>query len=422
MQKKKFGYGMGALIFFGIVSIAFFSCGVLAQDRQFQDHGRQRRHVSVCDSAESSGVRCHARVIVDDNNKPLAQTAPSGYGPTQYLAAYGISGSATSTLPIIAIVDAYDDANIQADLNTYNSTMGLPSLPACAAAIKNSTVPCFQKLNQTGQTKFYPRTNASWDLEIALDVQTAHAVCKNCRVALVEANSATYQDLMISIDTAVNLGANIVSGSWGGAESSGEIVYDTHFNKPGIIFTFSAGDSGYGTQYPAASQYVTAVGGTSLAMSGNAYAGETVWSGTNSGCSSYEAKPAWQKDATCKKRTMNDVSADADPNTGAAVYDSVSYMGSKGWFVVGGTSLAAPLIAGVYAQAPSANTPVGKTNTTGSIVYANGLSANGTINSARLHDVVSGSNGSCKGTYYCTAGVGYDAPTGLGTPNGSTAF
>ena len=412
MQKTIFGRGKGMLIFLTIILVAFFSSGVLAQDRQSQDRGRQRRHISVCDSAENNGVRCHARVVVDDNNKPVTQAVPAGYGSTQFMTAYGLSGqAATNPGPVIAIVDAYDDANIQADLNTYSSTMGLPALPACAAAIKNSTVPCFQKLNENGQTMMYPRTNASWDLEIALDVETAHAVCKNCRLALVEANSASYGDLMAAIDTATRSGASVVSGSWGGGEFSGETVYDSHFNKSGVAFTFSAGDSGYGTQYPATSQYVTAVGGTTLSLNAdNSYKSETVWSGTNSGCSAYEAKPTWQKDTLCKKRTMNDVAADADPNTGAAVYDSVAYLGSKGWFEVGGTSLSAPLIAGVYAQSSvPANT---REN---SLPYTLGTASN-------LRDVTTGSNGSCGGTYYCTATSGYDAPTGLGTPNGSSAF
>ena len=127
----------------------------------------------------------------------------------------------------------------------------------------------------------------------------------------------------------------------------GETADDaSYFNHPGVAITASSGDSGYGVEYPAASRYVTAVGGTTLSLgSGGSYGGESVWSGSGSGCSVYETKPAWQTDTGCSQRTVADVSADADPNTGAAIYDSVSYYGQTGWFQVGGTSLSSPLVA-----------------------------------------------------------------------------
>jgi subtilase family serine protease len=202
-----------------------------------------------------------------------------------------------------------------------------------------------------------------------------------------------------------------VSNSWGGSEFSGETVssYDGHFNHIGHPITFSSGDSGYGVEYPAASQYVTAVGGTTLRLgSNNAYQSETVWSGAGSGCSAYEPKPTWQSDTRCVRRTVADVAADADPNTGAAVYDSVSYQGRSGWFQVGGTSLSSPLIAAVYGLAGNA----ASTND-GSYPYAH---------TSSLHDVTSGHNGTCGGSYLCAGKVGYDGPTGKGTPKGATAF
>jgi subtilase family serine protease len=154
---------------------------------------------------------------------------------------------------------------------------------------------------------------------------------------------------------------------------------------------------------------VTAVGGTTLTLKGdNTRLSETAWSGTGSGCSSYEAKPAWQADPGCARRAVADVSADADPNTGASVYDSQGYSGRRGWFQVGGTSLAAPLIAAVYALAGNA-----ASTTYGSFPYSH---------TGSLYDVNSGTNGSCSGSYVCTAGLGYDGPTGLGTPNGTGAF
>jgi subtilase family serine protease len=154
---------------------------------------------------------------------------------------------------------------------------------------------------------------------------------------------------------------------------------------------------------------VTAVGGTTLTLKGdNTRLSETAWSGAGSGCSSYESKPAWQTDPGCARRAVADVPADADPTTGASVYDSQGYQGQKGWFTVGGTSLAAPLIAGVYALAGNA-----ASTTYASFPYSH---------TGSLNDVTSGTNGSCSGSYFCTAGSGYDGPTGLGTPNGTGAF
>jgi len=201
-------------------------------------------------------------------------------------------------------------------------------------------------VNQTGGTS-YPKTNSGWTLEISLDVEMAHAICPNCKILLVEATSNSVANLLAAEDYAVKH-ANIVSNSWGGDEFSAETTstYNGHFNHPGIPITFSSGDTGYGVQFPASSQFVTAVGGTTLILnSNNTRNKETVWSGAGSGCSAYVAKPTWQKDSRCIRRTVADVSADANPTTGAAVYDSVTYQGHSGWFKVGGTSLSAPIIA-----------------------------------------------------------------------------
>jgi len=182
-----------------------------------------------------------------------------------------------------------------------------------------------------------------------------------------------------------------------------------HFNHPGVAITASSGDNGYGVEFPAASQYVTAVGGTTLTRGGGTRGWtETVWSGAGSGCSAYITKPSWQTNGNCTKRTVADVSAVANPNTGVSVYDSFSYRGASGWLVFGGTSVAAPIIASVYALAGNSSSI-----TYGSYPYSH---------TSSLFDVTSGSNGSCGGTLLCTAGVGYDGPTGLGTPNGTTAF
>jgi subtilase family serine protease len=356
----------------------------------------------VCDAAPAGDASCSSFVVTDANGVPLASSSPppGAYGPVQFHGAYNLPTSGPGT-PTIGIVDAYDDSKAESDLAVYDTSFGLPQ---CTTA--NG---CFRKVNQTGGTR-YPRSNAGWALEISLDVQTAHEICQSCKILLVEASSATMANLGTAVNTAVRLGATVVSNSYGGNEYSSETSDEsTYFNHPGVAITVSSGDSGYGVQFPAASQYVTAVGGTTLNLgSGNAYGSETAWSGSGSGCSAYEPKPAWQTDTGCLRRTVADVAADADPNTGAAVYDSVSYQGQSGWFQVGGTSLAAPLVAGVYALAGNASSVA-----YGSFPYSHTLS---------LHDVTSGSNGSCGGSYLCTAGSGYDGPTGLGSPSGTAGF
>jgi subtilase family serine protease len=362
----------------------------------------------VCPGEVHGYTRCHARVVVDSKGNPLVTTSPNGYGPAQFRGAYGLSGTASSSsIPIIAIVDAYDQPYILSDLNTYSSTFGVPGLPACSPT---SPPPCFKKVDQNGGTS-YPQVNSGWALEISLDVEIAHAICQNCSILLVEAYSSSYSDLMAAVDRARLMGATVISNSYGSSEFSSESAYDSHFSYTGIAITFSSGDSGYGTSYPAASPYVTAVGGTTLNISGTSYISESAWSGAGSGCSAYETKPSWQTDTGCSKRTIADVSADADPNTGAAVYDSVRYQGLKGWFKVGGTSLSSPIIASTYALAGGVSA-----GTWGnSIPYSLGIYL------TNLRDITSGSNGTC-GTYLCTAVKYYDGPTGLGTPYGTGAF
>ncbi len=233
------------------------------------------------------------------------------------------------------------------------------------------------------------------------------AACPNCKILLVEASTASLTNLGAAVNKAAKMGANVISNSYGGSESSSDLSYDkTYFDHPGVAITASSGDIGFGVEYPAASPNVTAVGGTSLARSTSSRGfDETVWSGAGSGCSAYDPKRAGQTDTGCSgKRTVADVAAVADPNTGVAVYDSY---GSGGWLVFGGTSVAAPLIASVYALAGNAS----------DITASNPYSHPGS-----LFDVTSGSNGSCDVTYLCTGGTGFDGPTGLGTPNGVGAF
>lgn len=356
-------------------------------------------HQPVCPGPAAPGsARCHSHVVTDEHGTPFASSSPAGYGPTQFRTAYNLTATGSSSVTI-GIVDAYDDPNIESDLAVYSNQFGLPS---CTTA--NG---CFKKVNQTGGTND-PRANSGWALEISLDVEIAHAICPACRILLVEASSNSFANLLAAEDYAV-ANATVVSNSWGGGESTSETSYDSHFNHTGVPITVSSGDNGYGVEYPAASQFVTAVGGTTLNLNSNdTWKSESVWSGAGSGCSTYEPKPSWQTDAGCIRRTVTDVAADADPNTGAAVYDSVRYNGQAGWFQVGGTSLASPLVAAVCALAGNATSTVD-----GSYPYSH---------TSSLHDVTSGSNGSCGGSYLCTAVSSYDGPTGNGTPNGINAF
>ena len=363
----------------------------------------------VCPGPSFAAADCHARVVTDARGNPHATTSPTGYGPAQFHSAYGLPTTAPG-LQTIAIVDAFDDPTITSDLSVYSSTYGLPALPTCATPASQTA--CFVKVNQNGNASGYPRKDAGWALEIALDVETAHAICQNCKIILVEARTNSFANLATAEDTAARLGANVISNSYGGSEFSSETSasYDGHFNHPGVAITVSSGDSGYGVQYPAASRYVTAVGGTTLRLTtSNTRASETVWSGAGSGCSAYEPKPSWQTDTGCARRTVADVSADADPATGASVYDTTSYQGQTGWFKVGGTSLAAPLVGAVYALAGNSSTA----SYPSAIPYSH---------TSSLFDVTAGSNGSCSPAYLCTGGPGFDGPTGLGAPSGTGGF
>ena len=248
-----------------------------------------------------------------------------------------------------------------------------------------------------------------WAEEISLDLDMASAICPSCNILLVEARTNSFANLAAAVDRAAALGATVISNSYGGSEYSGEVNDESHFNHAGVAaITVSSGDNGYGVEFPAASRYVTAVGGTTLRRASNARGwSETVWSGAGSGCSAYISKPTWQTDGGCARRTVADVSAVADPNTGVSVYDTFR-LHPGGWLVFGGTSVSAPIIAGVYALAGNASSI-----NYGSFSYSN-LSS--------LFDVTAGSNGSCGGSYLCTGTLGYDGPTGNGTPNGTGAF
>lgn len=347
----------------------------------------------ICPGVLRGFARCHA-IRVDGGP---GGGSPSGYNPADLQSAYKLASATAGSGQTVALVDAYDDPNAESDLGVYRARFGLT---ACTTA--NG---CFRKVDQNGGTT-YPRGNKSWAQEISLDLDMVSAICPNCHILLVEATTSSFPNLATAVDEAAKLGANEISNSYGGSEYSNEVSDQSHYNHPGIAITVSSGDSGYGVQFPAASQYVTAVGGTTLNKASNSRDwSETVWGGAGSGCSAYISKPSWQTDNGCSRRTVADVAADADPNTGVSVYDSYH---EPGWLVFGGTSVASPIIASVYALAGNAESV-----TYGSSSYSH---------TSSLFDVTSGSNGNCGGSYLCTGVVGYNGPTGNGTPDGTGGF
>jgi subtilase family serine protease len=358
-------------------------------------------HRAVCARAIPNGTaRCMAHVVTDargneKDGQASPNAVPSGYGPNDLRGAYNITGNGTTT---IAIVDAYGYKNAEADLAVYRSQYGLP---ACTTA--NG---CFKKVNQSGVEGNYPRDDTGWSQESALDLDMASAMCPGCKLVLVEATTPSFGNLATAVRTAAALpGVTVISNSYGGGES-GSSSYESAYNQPGKAVTVSTGDSGYGVAFPASSPHVIAVGGTHLVRASNARGwSETAWTSGGSGCSTVYAKPSFQSDALCTQRMEADVSAVGDPNTGVAVYGPSSRSRSA-WLVFGGTSVSAPLIGGIYGVS-------GHGATGAASIYANVGS---------LNDVTAGTNGSCGGTYFCSAGVGYDGPTGNGTPNGTGAF
>jgi Putative Ig domain len=370
-------------------------------------------------SADSRSTRVCAAMIVGHHScfvlkrgglhpipasaSPDAVPAGVGYGPSQLQSAYKLTAASASdgSGRTIAIVDAYDDPTAASDLAAYRSSAGLP------------VVPSFKKVNQNGATSPLPSeapADDDWTLEESLDLDMASAICPLCSLVLVEATNDSGTGLYAAENTAASM-AGYISNSWGGPESSSDLSLDSsNFNHPGDVITASAGDSDFGVIYPAASSNVVSVGGTMLSTASNSRGwSESVWNtgpgeGTGSGCSVVEPQPSWQTAlhlSGCSKRIDNDVAADADPNTGVAIYDTSN--GNGGWNEVGGTSASSPMLAAMYALAGNAGT------TPADDIYTH---------TGSFFDVTAGNDGSCSPAYLCTAETGYDGPTGIGTPDG----
>jgi subtilase family serine protease len=332
-----------------------------------------------------------------------AGAPPSGViTPSDLIAAYQLPTSVAGGLgtgKTVALVEAYHYANAQADMEAYRTAYGLPACPS------------FKEISSTGGSVSSISSDSGWEGEEMLDIDMVSAICPNCNILLVEAPDDSGNGLFDAANAAAAAGANVVSNSWGGDESQ---LFESNYDHAGVMYTASAGDDGYGASYPATSAYVLAIGGTSLTKGGGGSRGwsETVWTyqssqtgGTGSGCSAAVATPSWQTGkipAGCGFRMESDVSANADPQTGVAEYDS----GGGGWQQVGGTSEASPIVASIIAL-------LGLDTLGNSFPYEH---------TSAWFDVTSGSNdlgdGTCTVPFECNGEVGY-GPTGWGTPNGT---
>jgi subtilase family serine protease len=356
-------------------------------------------------------------------------TGPTGLTPTEIRGAYNVNAVAFGSIvgdgsgQTIAIVDAYNQPDIASDLAAFDAAYGL-SAPGS-----------FTVINENGGTAL-PAADAKggWGVETSLDVEWAHVIAPKANIVLVEASSANDGDLYKAVDTARNYaGVSVVSMSWGGSESASDISNNSHFTTPsghiGVTFVASSGDEGAyasgsnknppSVEYPAASPNVVAVGGTTLsATAAGSYLSESGWGngtssatsgGSGGGISQYETQPSYQQGTVTQsttKRTVPDVSMDADPNSGVAVFDTYDEGTAKPWIQVGGTSLAAPMFAGIVAIADQGRVLAGSGTLDGS---KNTLPAIYTLPSSDFHDVTTGNNG-------YAASAGYDLVTGRGSP------
>ena len=360
---------------------------------------KQYPHRALCACAPSDQPRCHAQVRTLADGTIELFDRPEGFRPEDLVSAYDLTGFDTGGMgATVAIVDAMDNPNAEADLAVYRAQFGLPPCTSASG--------CFTKVNQNGEASPLPTYNESWAVkiakswavEIALDLNMVSAICPNCKILLVEAKFS-FHDLGIAVDRAAAMGATVISNSYGNTEAVNVVANDSlYYAHPGIAITVSTGDLGYGVQFPASSKDVIAVGGTTLYRDDGEPRGwsETAWELGGSGCSSWITKPQHQMDEGCPERTVADVSAVADTNPGVAVYHEGK------WRTLGGTSAAAPIVAALLAV-------TGRGNIGASWFYDHPVV---------LYDVIRGSNGECDTPYLCNAGPGYDGPTGLGTPNG----
>jgi hypothetical protein len=415
----RFGQRLGAIVASLLLVAALGAPPAVARTPSWS-----HRDAHVCGQPGAGKVRCTsvARAFYLDGREyqaaresdlaaAAAAAQASYYNGTSIRTAYGISAQGDPS-QVVAIVDANDDPNAFANLTRFRSDSGLPAIQSCALATltgltSSAGSPCFTKTDQTGGTSL-PSADAGWSNEIDLDLQAASSVCPMCSILLLEATSASIADLGTAVTTASSTAHVLaISNSYGiSGDYPGSIApaFDSAAKK-GIAVTASAGDGGYGVLFPASATNVIGVGGTTLSVSGTTgkRTSETAWSGTGSGCSVYNSAPAWQSipgNPCAGKKAVSDLSADADPNSGLAIY--TTYSGVTGYWVFGGTSLSSPLVAALYAM----NGGYNASTLAGQYAWAAGTP---------YYDVTSGSNGTCSPSVLCTAAVGWDGPTGRGS-------
>jgi kumamolisin len=378
-----------------IVVLLLACTQVLAQRKVSNPHVVVLKPDTTVEHAEDKGKRAHTNHLIALKGKPDggAGKSPTGETPATIRPVYGLPSTGGSQT--IAIVDAFHYPSAENDLNVFSQQFGLP---ACTVA--NG---CFKQVFASGSQ---PRTNCGWAQEAALDIEWAHAMAPNAKIVLVESATSSFADLFLAVDIASKV-AQQVSMSWSGAEFSGESSYDGHFQKSGVVFFASSGDTGGVNGYPSVSPNVVSAGGTTINRdaSGN-FSSETGWSGSGGGPSAYENKPSYQSGVagtSSSKRSVPDFSFDADPYSGVSVYDSTRCQGVRGWMVFGGTSVSSPALAGIVNLAGHfATDSVSEL----SVIYAN------RTNTSEFRDVISGTAGSF------TAAPGYDFVTGIGSPQG----
>ncbi|MBV8354573.1 MAG: peptidase S8 [Candidatus Eremiobacteraeota bacterium] len=382
----------------------------------------------VC-TQQSGHALCHSQYRSDIPAIPVAnlpQGQIPGYHPADLQNAYGLSTAiAAGANQTIAVIVAYHAPYLASDLATYRQAFGLPACSfgptattgpvAAAPGMMGPTMPggptpigpaaggsCLRFVYSGGSQ---PPVSIAWDIEATLDVEMVSAICPRCRIMVVEAPDDMISSLSAAVDVAVRNGATEISNSYTAPETDTSLQqYESHYNHPGVPITAAAGDTGFGTGFPASVNGVIAVGGTSLINAPGYGWASAVWQGTGSGCAMWGSKPAWQTDNLCATRTMNDLAVVADPATGVAAYVSPA----GGWAVFGGTSVSSPMVASMYALAGNAS----------SINAAQSLYAN----AGSFNPVTARSNGTCSIFLLCNGGIGFDAPSGLGSPYGLSAF
>jgi len=337
-----------------------------------------------------------------------ALATPAGWGATDIESAYKLPVS-RDPHAVVAVSIAFDTPSLDSYLATYRTQYGLPPCTEASG--------CLRVVNQQGNASPLPSSGVGtgWDLEATLDVSMISAACPLCHILVVEGNSDAISDLAATERTAARLGAAVISNSYGSRENGYTQTFRRSYDSGGRTIVVSAGDFGFtAASFPANLSTVTAAGGTKLARAATTARGwrETVWNdqfgASGSGCSAYVTKPSWQHDPHCAMRTVSDVSA-------VAANIPIFNADYGGWVNVEGTSASAPLIAGVYGLAGNATTVAP------GYPYRHARS---------LFDVTKGNNdwfafaggATCGHDYLCVAKTGYDAPTGLGTPDGTRAF